>query len=328
MGNISEGSSPLETVTIDDVRRAHAAIHGLVHHTPLFTSATLSAMTGTRLTLKAESLQKTGSFKVRGTIFAAKSLSPEERKRGLIAITAGNHGAALAYGAGLAGTPATIVMPAGAVQAKIAAVRGYGGEVVLVDPSHLIESMEEIQRKQDSIYVNPIGSLWMIAGAGTAALEILDDIAEVPELVVVPVGGGGLIAGIATTIKALSPSTRVVGVEPETADVVHQSLAAGKPVRIDYPTSIADGLNTPFAAPLSFEIIQRCVDEMVTVSDAEVVCAMRLILERMKLVVEPAGAAAVAALLARKVPDAGGRRVVAFLSGGNVDLRRLQQMLA
>jgi threonine dehydratase len=322
------GQTQIGRVTLEDVREAQEAILGFVHRTPIFGSETLSDMTGTELRLKAESLQKTGSFKVRGAIFAAKSLNTAERSRGVICVTAGNHGAALAYGAAVSGIHATILMPSTAVQTKIEAVKGYGGEVILVEPNRLLDRLEEIQQERGSIYVNPIGSRWMVAGSGTVGTEILEDLLDPPDAVVVPVGGGGLIAGIAVAVKALSPGTRVIGVEPETADVVTRSLAAGEPVRIDYPTSVADGLNTPFSAPLSLDIIQRLVDGIVTISDAEIVYGMRLILERMKLVVEPAGAAAVSALLAGKIPGVAGKRVVVILSGGNVDVARMGEILA
>jgi threonine dehydratase len=317
----------VDTVTLDDVKTAQSRIRPHVHRTPLLHSATLSALTGTNLWLKAENLQKTGSFKPRGGINAALQLTPQECTRGVIGVSAGNYAAALAFGARMAGTRATLVMPETAPRSKVAATRGYGAEVVLVDGHRLMESMEEIQRGEGQIFIHPFDHPQVIAGHGTIGLEIAEDLPDV-EVVVVPVGGGGLISGIATALKALIPSVVLVGVEPEGSDVVSQSLAAGRPIRLERFQTVADGLNAPWSAPTSFAIIQRLVDEVVAVSDEEIVRALALILERTKLLVEPAGAAAVAALLAGRVPQAPGKRTVAILSGGNVDLIRLGELVA
>jgi threonine dehydratase len=318
----------MDAVTLDDARAARETIAGLVHRTPIFGSETLSSMTGTRLSLKAENLQKTGSFKVRGAINACRHLSPEERGRGVIGVSAGNHAAALAYGARIAGTRATVVMPDHAPRAKIAAVEGYGGRSVLVDGKRLLENMHEIQEREGQTLIHPFDNARMIAGAGTAALEIIEDLDGLVDAIVVPVGGGGLLSGIATVVKALAPIVSVIGVEPEGSSVVSQSLAAGRPLRLDHFETIADGLNAPWSAPLSLEIIGRLVDDVVTVSDQDIARAMALILERTKLVVEPAGAAPVAALLAGATRGLEGKQVVVILSGGNVDVGRIGRLLA
>jgi threonine dehydratase len=313
-------------VTLEDVERSRRLVGPYVHRTPLWHSETLSAMTGTDLWLKAENLQKTGSFKVRGAITAALGLSEEERRAGFIAVSAGNHAAAVAYAARMAGTRATLVMPEEATESKIAAVRAYGGRVELVDHLRLMESMEEIRDREGQVFIHPFNHPSMVAGAGGVGLEILEDLPDA-ELIVVPVGGGGLISGIATAAKAVRLDVRIIGVEPEGSTAVSQSLAAGKPVRLDHFASIADGLNAPWGGALTLSIIQRLVDEVVTVPDAEIASAMGLIIERTKLLVEPAGAAAVAALLSGVVPGGGNTRTVAILSGGNVDLSRIAHLI-
>jgi threonine dehydratase len=317
----------VETVTLEDVQAARARIQLHVHRTPLLHSATLSEMTGTDLWLKAENLQKTGSFKARGAINAALQLTPEERTRGVIGVSAGNFAAALAFGARMAGTRATLVMPETAPRSKVAATEGYGAKVVLVDGRRLMEGMEEVQHEGGQTFIHPFDNPRVIAGHGSVGLELAEDLPDV-EIVVVPVGGGGLISGIATALKALLPRVIVVGVEPEGSNVVSQSLAAGHPIRLERFQTVADGLNAPWSAPNSFAIVQRLVDEVITLSDAEIVRAMALILERTKLLVEPAGAAAVAALLKGRVPRAAGKRTVAILSGGNVDVSRLGELVA
>jgi threonine dehydratase len=315
------------TVTLEDVLAARERIEPHVHRTLLLHSATLSGMTGTDLWLKAENLQKTGSFKSRGAVNAALQLTPEERARGVIGVSAGNFAAALAFGARMAGVRATVVMPQTAPRSKIAATEGYGAEVVLVDGQRLMEGMEEVQRKGGQTFIHPFDNPHVIAGHGSIGLELAEDLPDV-EAVVVPVGGGGLISGTATALKTLIPGVVVVGVEPEGSNVVSQSLAAGRPVSLERFQTVADGLNAPWSAPNSFAIVRRLVDEVVTVSDEEIVRAMALILERTKLLVEPAGAAAVAALLNGRVPATAGRRTVAILSGGNVDMSRLGDLMA
>lgn len=240
-------------------------------------------------------------------------------------VSAGNHGAGIAYGAHIAGVQATVVMPETAMQSKIAAVEGYGAIVRLVDHMRLMESMEAIQRDEGQIFIHPFDNPFVIAGQGTVGLEVLQQVPDV-EMVVVPVGGGGLISGIAAYLKRMRPSIVVVGVEPSGSNVVSQSLAAKRPLRLEHFHSIADGLNAPWSGPNSLGLIQELVDDVVTVEDDAIREAMSIVLERTKLLVEPAGAAAVAALLQGAVPEAEGRRVVAILSGGNVDLARVESL--
>src|SRR5579864_5551121 len=311
-----------DPVTLADVEAARERIRPHIHRTPLLHSATLSEMTGADLWLKAENLQKTGAFKVRGAVNAALQLTPEECARGVIGMSAGNYAAALAFGARIAGTNATIVMPETATRSKIAATQGYGGKVVLVDGRRLKESMEAIREEEGQTFIHPFDHPHVIAGHGSIGFELIEDLPEV-EVVVAGVGGGGLISGIVTALKALKPNVTVIGVEPEGSDAVSQSLAAGEPLSLERFQTVADGLNAPWAAPTSFAIIQRLVDEVITISDEEIVRGMAMILERTKLLAEPAGAAAVGALLAGRVPRALGKRTVAILSGGNVDLSRL-----
>jgi threonine ammonia-lyase medium form len=320
------GGMSTETVSLEDVHRARATVMPYLHRTPLLHSATLSRITGTDLWLKAENLQRTGAFKPRGGINAVLNLNADERSRGVIGVSAGNHGAALAYAGRIAGTRATVVMPQTATRSKVAAIEGYGAEVVLVDGGRLLESMEEIQRESGQVFIHPFDNPFVMAGQGTVGLEIAEDLPDV-ELVVVPVGGGGLISGIATALKALQPGVRLVGVEPEGSSVVSQSLAAGHPMRLERFQTVADGLNAPWSGPRSLSTIQRLVDEIVTVRDEEITAAMGLVLERTKLLAEPAGAAGVAALLGGRIPRTEGRRTVAILSGGNVDLNRLSEMV-
>jgi threonine dehydratase len=315
----------LTGVSLDEIQAARAAIAPYVHRTPLFYSETLSAMTGTTLWLKAENLQKTGCFKPRGVVNAVLSLEPHERARGVMTFSAGNTAQALAYAARVTGTPATVVMPETAPAAKAAAVRDYGAELVQVPMADLLRTAEEVREARGRIMVHPWENRALIAGHGTLGLEILDDLPEVA-LVVVPVGGGGLISGIVCAVKAVRPHARVIGVEPEASTAVSQSLAAGRPVQI-VPASIADGLNAPSTAATPLAIVRELVDEIVTVSDAAIAGAMRLIVERTKLLVEPSGAAAVAALLSGAVRAAPDESTAAILSGGNVDLTRLGELV-
>lgn len=316
---------PEITVGPAEVRAALEAVRTHTHRTPMLTSASLSGMTGSTVFLKAENLQKTGSFKARGGTNAVLSLSTEEKDRGVIVVSAGNHGAGVAYGARLAGVRATVVMPETAVLSKIAAVKGYGAQVRLVDPMRLMESMEVIQRDEGQIFIHPFDNPFVIAGQGTVGLELLEQVPDV-EVVVVPVGGGGLLSGIAAFIKRIKPSVALIGVEPSGSNVVSQSLAAKRPLRLERFHSIADGLNAPWSGPNSLSLIQELVDDVIVVDDETIRTAMSIVLERAKLLVEPAGAAAVAALLQRAVPRVEGRRVVAILSGGNVDLSRLESL--
>lgn len=314
-------------VTLEDVRSAAGRIAPHVHRTPIVNSATLSRLTGVNLGLKAENLQRTGAFKARGALNAILRLTPEQRERGVITLSAGNHGQGLAYAAQLAGVRCVVFMPEHAVPTKVAAVKGYGAEAYFAPSMETVLSyMEEFRDAHGLHYVHPFGDPDIIAGQGTVGIEIVEDCPDV-ETIVVCVGGGGLLAGIAVAAKSLNPHIRVIGVEPEGAPVVTRSLTAGYPVTIEKITTIADGLSAPFAAPTSQRLIERYVDDVVLVTDEEILHAFRLILERTKLLVEPAGAAATAALLAGKVAAPISSRAIATLSGGNVDFEKLKGML-
>lgn len=314
-------------VEFDDVVAAAARIKDHVYRTPLLPAPGLGGDTSLDLWLKAENLQRGGAFKVRGAINAVSLLSRDRLRHGVVTLSAGNHGIALSYAASVAGCPATIVMPDTAVRAKIAAIEAFGGRPVLVDGATLLEHTRKLQEALGATFVHPFDDPDVIAGQGTVGLEIMDEAPSL-DMVVVPVGGGGLISGVATAVKGRSPQTMVVGVEPEGSAAVARSLAAGRPVNLESFSTVADGLNAPFGAPNSLSIVQNRVDEMVTVSDGEIVEALGIILDRGRLLVEPAGAAAVAALLSSKIPQAGGKRVAAILSGGNVDRDKLLRLLA
>ncbi|MGB3329508.1 MAG: threonine/serine dehydratase [Thermomicrobiales bacterium] len=316
-----------QDVTLDDVEAARTRVMPHLHRTPLLSSATLGRMSKTDLWLKAETFQRTGSFKARGALNALLQMTDEERQRGVITLSAGNHGAALAFAAAQTGTRAVVFVPETAVPTKIEAIRGYGAECRFAPTMEgLFAAMDAYRQEQGLTYIPPFAHPDIIAGQGIVGLEILEDLPEV-EAVVVPVGGGGLISGIALAIKAMRPQVRIVGVEPTGAAIVSRSLAAGSPLQDAAPKSIADGLCAPFAAPLTQSIIGQYVDDLVLVSDDEIAQALGLILERCKILVEPSGAAGVAALLAGKAGVAPGAKTVAILSGGNIDRARLKSLL-
>lgn len=314
-------------VTIDDVRAAAERIAPFIHRTPIFDSATLSKRTGVRLGLKAENLQRTGAFKARGALNAILNLTPEQRERGVITLSAGNHGQGLAYAAQIFGVRCVVFMPEHAVPTKVAAVRGYGAEARFAPSMETVFAAMDGYRAEHGLhYVHPFGDPHIIAGQGTVGLEIVEDSPDV-DVIAVCVGGGGLLAGIAVAAKALKPSVRIVGVEPEGAPVVTRSLMAGYPVTIEKITTVADGLAAPFAAPTSQRLIERYVDDVVIVNDDEILGALRLLLERTKMLVEPAGAAATAAFLSGKAGAVEDARAIATLSGGNVDFDKLKRLL-
>ena len=305
-------------VTPDDVHRAREAIGGRLHHTPTFTSATLSKLTGADVRLKAELFQRTGSFKPRGVLTNLAALSPEEKRAGVIGISAGNHAQALAYGAALEGIDCLVVMWRGASAAKIAATRQYGANVDLEadGPAAAFERLAEVIAGTGRTLVHPFDHPRTIAGQGTVGLEVVDDVPGL-DLVVVPVGGGGLVSGVATAVRGALPGARVVGVEPELSAAMRDALAAGRPVPVQ-PASIADGLSAPFAGDNTLALCRELVDELVLVTDDEIRAAFRFLYERAKLACEPAGAAATAAVLAGRRPLERGARVVVVVSGGNV----------
>jgi len=326
-GEAAPPAASWRDVTFQSVLDARKRIMPHLRRTPILTSSALSQLTGTDLALKAELFQRTGSFKARGALNAALLLSPEQRARGVITLSAGNHGVGLSFAASMVGTRAVIFMPRNAVPTKVEAIRAYGGE------AHYAPSMEEIfplmesyQREHGLTFVSPFSDPAIIAGQGTVGLEILEDVPNV-ETIVVPVGGGGLISGIALAVKSQRPDVRVIGVEPEGANIVKRSLESGKPEMATTISTIADGLAAPFAGELSQAVIEHYVDDVVLVTDDEIVQALRLVLERAKVLVEPAGAASVAALLTGKAGVRTGGRTVAVLSGGNVDRAKLKTLL-
>jgi threonine dehydratase len=316
------------SIQLEDVERAAQRLAGVAHRTPVLTSRTLDERTGARVQLKAECLQRGGAFKFRGAYNKISSLDEDTLRRGVLAYSSGNHAQAVALAAGLLGAPATIVMPEDAPAAKLDATRGYGADVVLYDrwTEDRAELGARLAEERNLELVPPYDDPLVVAGQGTTALELL---AEAPglDVLVAPVSGGGLIAGCATAAKALRPQIRVVGVEPEAGDDTQRSLAAGERVRIDVPRTIADGLQVTQPGELTFEINRRLVDEVVTVSDDEIVDAMVFLFDRLKLVVEPSGAVGVAALLSGKL-EAPDRSVGVVLSGGNVGAARFAELVA
>ena len=305
-------------VAHDDVLAARETIGDRLHRTPTFSSATLSARIGGPAALKAELFQRTGSFKPRGMLNVLAHLSPEEKARGVITISAGNAAQALAYCAALEGIDCLVVMWQGASPAKVAATREYGAEVdqEAPAPAEAFARLELLREETGRVFVHSFDDPHLIAGHGTLGLELLEDVADLVT-VVVPIGGGGLISGIATAVKGVAPEVRIIGVEPELSPAMHVALEAGEPVTVE-PRSIADGLNAPFAGANTLAICRELVDEMVLVSEAEIHDAFRFLYERAKLACEPAGAVSTAALLAGKAQADPAGTTVAFVSGGNV----------
>ena len=314
-------------ITQHQLDQARAVIGRHVHRTPLQSVASLGAQCGIRLHVKCENLQKTGSYKPRGGLNRIAQLGAEEKNRGVIVMSAGNLAQGVAYAARQAGVRCWVVMLETASAAKIHAVRGYGAEVVLhPDPGTWFDRVDELRAQHGAVVIDPWADEALVAGYGSIGSEILEDLPDV-DAVVVPVGGGTLISGIATAIKLRRPTTRVVGVECASGRLVHLSVAAGKPLRIARTPSIADGLASPTTSDLVVESVRRYVDDLVAVSDEEIHDAMRRLLERGKLLVEGAGSVGVAALLAGRTEWQSGRNVVAVLSGGNIDFARLRDVL-
>ena len=306
--------------SLEDVRLAAAQLEGRIHRTPMVESSALDQIFGASLTLKAELFQKTGSFKVRGLLYKTLQLTPEERERGVITVSAGNAAGALAWAARDAGVPATVVMAKTAVPAKIEAARAYGAQVELVE-GDLIAAYEAIRDERKLTGVHPFDDLDVITGHASLGLELLEDRPHL-DTVLVPVGGGGLISGVALAIKLLEPGIRVIGIEPETADVVSRSLETGSPQRLLTAKSVADGLAAPLCGTHNFQIISQYVDQVVRVSENALIEATRLVMSRTKLALEPAAAAPFAALLENKIDLRG--TTAAVVSGGNLDVAKLQ----
>lgn len=309
-------------VTLDDIEAARLHIQELVHYTPVLTSALLNELTGAELWFKAENLQKGGAFKARGATHAVMGLSEEQAAKGVATHSSGNHGAALARAARLRGIQARIVMPSNAPQVKKDAVIAYGGEILECEPTQaarqarLQQEIEEFERE----VVHPYDDVRVIAAQGTVGLELLEQVSEL-DAVVIPVGGGGLLAGMATAIKAIKPSIEVIGAEPAGADDAFRSFGLGRWVPQDNPQTLADGLRSSLGQ-INFPIIQACVDTILTVEEDSIVQAMQLQWSRLKTVVESSAAVPFAAVL-EYASRFKGRRVACVISGGNLDLQRL-----
>jgi threo-3-hydroxy-L-aspartate ammonia-lyase len=312
-------------IELADVEAAAERLRGVAHRTPTLTSRTLDGLVGGSVFVKPECFQRGGAFKFRGAYNKIASLDADERAQGVLAYSSGNHAQAVAIAAALLGSRATIVMPEDAPPAKVDATRGYGAEIITYD--RWTEDREALGARladeRGVVLVRPYDDVLVMAGQGTAVLELLED-ADDLDVVVTPVGGGGLIAGSATVAKALRPGVRVVGVEPEAGDDTARSLAAGERLRGGVPRTIADGLQAAEPGALTFEVNRQLVDDVVTVSDAEIVDAMTFLFDRMKLVVEPSGAVGVAALLNGRVR---GDRIGVVISGGNVGAARFAELV-
>jgi len=311
-------------LTLALIREAHARIRDKIHRTPVMTSETLDRLTGQRLYFKCENLQKVGAFKARGATNAVLLLTEEEAARGVVTHSSGNHAAALARAAGLRGIPSYIVMPNNAPAAKQAAVRRYGGEIVLCEPTLAAResTAREVMAKTGAAFIHPYDDLRVMAGQGTSAIELLEDVPDL-DMIFCPVGGGGQLSGIAVAAKGLKPDIRIIGVEPAGADDAARSLKAGHIIPVTNPKTIADGLKTSLGGKPFAEIV-RLVDDIVTVQEESIVRAMRLIWEVLKIIVEPSGAVAFAALIEeRSTPGGEAVRIGIILSGGNLDLDRM-----
>jgi len=314
----------MAAISIEDVRAAADRIAGLAHRTPLLRSRTLDARVGAPVALKAENLQRVGAFKFRGAANAVAALRPD----GVCSVSSGNHAQALSLAAREHGASATILMPRDAPPSKRAATEGYGAEVIEFD--RYTEDREalvrELAQERGLTLVHPYDEPLVMAGQGTVGLELAADVEDL-DVVLVQVGGGGLISGVATAIKALQPAARIVGVEPQASDDTARSLRAGERVTVEVRSTIADGQQLSIPGERTWPVIHELVDDVVTVSDEEIVAAMRLLFERLKVVAEPSGASALAALLAGRVELRGGT-VGVVISGGNVDAARFASLMS
>jgi threonine dehydratase len=315
-------------VSLEDVQAALGRIRDRVYLSPCARSETLSRLTGTSAHLKLENLQMTGAYKERGALNRLLLMPPADRERGLITASAGNHAQAVAYHAGRLGVSATIVMPEATPMMKVANTRAHGARVVLQGASYdeAYAEARRLEQVERLTFVHPFDDPEVIAGQGTVALEIL---AQEPETdaIVVPLGGGGLASGVAVAAKALRPGAKVIGVETEVLPSMLQALEAGRPVTLEPANTVADGIAVKRAGDLTFEHVRRWVDEIVTVSEEEIASAILYLLEREKTVVEGAGAVAVAALMQRKIRGLDGKRVVAIVSGGNIDVNLVARII-
>ncbi len=314
-------------VTFDDVARAHERIREHARRTPTLTSATVDALTGAKVFFKCENFQRMGAFKFRGAYNALSQLDSEHKRRGVVAYSSGNHAQAVALAGRMLGVPATIVMPLDAPPVKLEATRGYGAEIVTYDPKSAArdELAHKLAHERGLTVIPPYDHPHIVAGQGTAAKELIED-AGLLDLLLIPCGGGGLLSGCAIAAKHLNSKCRVVGIEPATGDDATRTFHTKTLHTVHNPETIADGARTPSLGKLTFPLVMRYVNDMVTVTDDELLKAMFFLWERMKLVVEPTGALAFCALLEKKI-DAKGKHVGVVLSGGNVDLAWAAQRL-
>ena len=315
-------------VTYDDVARAHERIKPFAKRTPVLTSSTIDALTGAKVFFKCENFQRMGAFKFRGAYNALSQLSADQKKKGVVAFSSGNHAQAVALSGKLLGVPAIIVMPTDAPKVKLGATRGYGAEVVLYDASN--EDRQKIAERlaaaRGLTLIPPFDHPHILAGQGTAAKELFEDAGPL-DILMVPCGGGGLLSGCSIAAKHLSPKCRVIGVEPAAGDDGLRAFRSGKLETIKLPDTIADGARTTSLGKITFALIQKHVDDFLTVTDDELLTTMFFLWERMKMLVEPTGALAACALLEKKL-DAKGRKVGVVISGGNVDLAWAARQLA
>ena len=314
-------------LTIELIKEAAARIAGHIHRTPVITSRSFNERAGREVFFKCENLQRAGAFKIRGATNKILSLSDEEKRRGVAAFSSGNHAQAVALASREAGTRAVIAMPDDAPKAKVAATRGYGAEIIFYD--RLKQDREQvaidIAERDRRVMVPPYDDYLILAGQGTCGLEFLEDVPDL-DCLLAPCSGGGLFAGVSTAAKAINPSIRCFPVEPDTADDTRQSFLKGERVSIPAPPTIADGLRVQSPGTLTFPVLQKTAEDVLTVSDDEIIETIRFLLFRAKLLVEPSGAAAAAAVLTGKLPS-DARRVGVVLSGGNIDAELLSEIL-
>ncbi len=315
-------------VTFEDVQAAHERLRGVAHRTPVFTSRTLNEICRNEVFLKCENFQRMGAFKFRGAYNALAQLSPEQKRRGVITFSSGNHAQAVALAGKLLGIKTVIVMPKDAPQVKLEATRGYGAEVILYDPDEAEREVlaRQLMEERGLTLVPPFDHPHVIAGQGTVAKELFEDVGQLDYLFV-PCGGGGLLSGSLLSAQALSPQCKVYGVEPKAGDDGVRSFRTGVLQRVENPQTIADGARTPSLGVLTFAIIKELAAGMLTALDEELVRTMRFLWERMKIIVEPTGVLGLAPLFHRRL-DIEGQRIGVVLSGGNVDLQRACELFA
>ena len=311
-------------INIVDIQKAYSNISSNIHRTPISTSTYLSQKFNSKIFFKQELFQKTGSFKIRGVLNKLSSLSSDQLKKGVISLSSGNHAQAVAYGSKIYNISSTIVMPTYSTKSKIEATKGYGAKVIITDED-LISVVNEIQKETNATLIHPFDDNHIIAGQGTLGLEITEDMPDIDHIFTA-IGGGGLISGICIAMKAHNPKIKIIGIEPEGADGMRQSLEKRKPVTLDSINTIADGLSAPFIGEKNFEIVQKHIDQLITVSDKEIIETMWLIFERTKLFVEPSAAAGLAPILFDKYKLPINSKAMFILCGGNIDKEKLLQI--